>query len=114
LEAAKLYVWWPRLDIAGRRQIGMAEAEVARHRNSPILLLTSFLHEVGFGMKPKPVPAGYLMIAKDDLAGRINRLPIWARRYIHDLEIRADPSGDIQELADLRIGVLASIARLRL
>jgi hypothetical protein len=43
-----------------------------------------------------------MAIAKDDLADRINRLPVWVRRYIHDLETRADPYGDIQELADLR------------
>jgi hypothetical protein len=53
-------------------------------------------------MKPGPAPAGYLAISKRDLADRINRLPNWARKYIHDLETRADPSGDIQELADLR------------
>jgi hypothetical protein len=29
-------------------------------------------------------------------------LPDWARKDIHDLETRADPSGDIQDLADLR------------
>jgi hypothetical protein len=53
-------------------------------------------------MKPGAAPAGHLTISKRDLADRINRLPDWARKYIHDLETRADPSGDIQELADLR------------
>ena len=53
-------------------------------------------------MKSRPVPAGYLAIAKEDLVDRINRLPVWARRYIHDLETRIDPSGDIRDLADFR------------
>jgi hypothetical protein len=53
-------------------------------------------------MKPRPVRPGHLTISADDLNDRINRLPTWARRYIHDLETRADPSGDIRDLADLR------------
>jgi hypothetical protein len=33
---------------------------------------------------------------------RINKLPAWARQYIHDLATRADPAGDLWELASLR------------
>ncbi len=41
-------------------------------------------------------------MARALLVEKINHLPPWARNRIHDLETRADPSGDIQELADLR------------
>jgi hypothetical protein len=53
-------------------------------------------------MKPRQVLPGHFAIAGDDLNDRINRLPLWARRYIHELETRADPSGDIRDLAELR------------
>jgi hypothetical protein len=33
---------------------------------------------------------------------RTMRLPAWAQQYIFDLEVRADPAGDIRELAALR------------
>lgn len=33
--------------------------------------------------------------------GHINALPEPLRRYIHDLETRADPAGDIQQIASL-------------
>jgi hypothetical protein len=34
-------------------------------------------------------------------AGEINGLPEKLRRYIHDLETRSDPAGDIKEIASL-------------
>jgi len=37
-----------------------------------------------------------------NLSERINSLPKWAREYIHELEARADPAGDVQELIFLR------------
>lgn len=33
-----------------------------------------------------------------ELSDKINKLPFWARDYIHNLETRADPSGEVQEL----------------
>jgi hypothetical protein len=53
-------------------------------------------------MKGRPIPPGPFKIRKDDLNSRLARLPLWARRFIAQLETRADPSGDIQEMADLR------------
>ena len=53
-------------------------------------------------MKGGPIPPGPFKIRKDDLNSRLARLPLWARRFIAQLETRADPSGDIQEIADLR------------
>lgn len=33
---------------------------------------------------------------------KINALPDWARAYIHDLEARADPAGDVRTIAELK------------
>jgi hypothetical protein len=41
-------------------------------------------------------------ITPDRLARRINALPLWARDYIHLLETRVDPQGEIEELVFLR------------
>ncbi len=51
---------------------------------------------------PKPARNRPLKISQKDLADRINKLPAWARQYIHDIETNADPAGMIRELADLR------------
>jgi hypothetical protein len=53
-------------------------------------------------MKDRLIPPGPFKIRRDDLNSRIARLPLWARRFIAQLETRADPSGDIREIADLR------------
>jgi hypothetical protein len=37
-------------------------------------------------------------ITPDRLVRRINALPLWARDYIHLLEMRVDPQGEIEEL----------------
>ena len=42
------------------------------------------------------------VITPDRLAPRINALPLWARDYIHLLETRVDPQGEIEELVILR------------
>src|SRR5205809_151831 len=57
---------------------------------------------IRYALTMKPVPPGRLTISRAALADGINALPGWAQKYIHDLETRADPSGDVQELADLR------------
>jgi protein tyrosine/serine phosphatase len=38
----------------------------------------------------------------DALVARINKLPKWARDYIHHLSTRVDPQGEIEELVQLR------------
>jgi hypothetical protein len=43
----------------------------------------------------------------------INALPGPLRRYIHDLETRADPAGDVAQIAILRETVAALEARIR-
>jgi hypothetical protein len=46
-------------------------------------------------------------------AEHINALPGPLRRYIHDLETRADPAGDIAQIAFLKETVVALQARIR-
>jgi hypothetical protein len=44
---------------------------------------------------------------------RSGRLPGPIRRYIHDLSTRADPAGDVAEIACLKETVAALGARIR-
>jgi hypothetical protein len=46
-------------------------------------------------------------------SGHINALPRPLRRYIHDLETRADPAGDVAQIAILKETVAALEARIR-
>jgi len=46
-------------------------------------------------------------------ADHINALPGPLRRYVHDLEIRADPAGDVAEIAMLKENNAAVWARIR-
>lgn len=46
-------------------------------------------------------------------ADGINPLPAPLRNYIHDLETRADPAGEVQELALARMTITALEARIR-
>jgi hypothetical protein len=46
-------------------------------------------------------------------ADGINVLPALLRDYIHDLETRADPAGEVQELALARMTIAALEARIR-
>lgn len=43
----------------------------------------------------------------------VNALPGPVRRYVHDLETRCDPSGDVQTIASLREQVAGLTARVR-
>lgn len=43
----------------------------------------------------------------------INSLPAPLRTYIHDLETRADPAGEVQELALARMTIVALQRRIR-
>ena len=47
------------------------------------------------------------------LAAEINALPLRVRAYVHDLEVRCDPAGTIQELACARENVTALAAAAR-
>jgi hypothetical protein len=57
-------------------------------------------------LKDKSVPAGPQVSADE-----INALPDRIRKYIHDLERRADPADDVQLIAELREQV-ARLTRL--
>jgi hypothetical protein len=41
-------------------------------------------------------------LSETNLTRRINGLPRWARQYIHDIETKCDPAGDIRTIAELR------------
>ena len=50
------------------------------------------------------------------LVGRINKLPKWARRYIHDMATQADPRGDVADLIFLqneRLALIKTIGELK-
>lgn len=52
------------------------------------------------------------MARKYPTAAQINRLPKALRDYIHDLETRADPAGDLQRLALAEENVRALTAKI--
>ena len=43
---------------------------------------------------------------------RINNLPEWLRRYVHDIEARCDPAGDVRTITELRDTIRALEARI--
>ena len=47
---------------------------------------------------------------REPLSARINALPEWARQYIHDIETRCDPAGDIRTITELRDTIRALTA----
>jgi hypothetical protein len=55
-------------------------------------------------------------MAIHDFDERINKLPVWARQYIHHLATQADPQGDIRDLVYLkqeRNALIKTIAELK-
>lgn len=40
--------------------------------------------------------------SEPSLSGKINALPDWARQYIHDIETKCDPAGDVRTITELR------------
>jgi hypothetical protein len=63
-------------------------------------------HVAVFALNDAPPPGDYWRGWSPD-AKHINGLPQPVRQYIHDLETRADPAGDVAELACLRETVAA-------
>lgn len=47
------------------------------------------------------------------ISERIESLPRWARQYIHDIETKCDPSGDIRTVTELRDTIRCLEARIR-
>lgn len=50
--------------------------------------------------------------SSEELNARINALPDWLRKYIHDIETKCDPAGDIRNLAEARMQIAALLRKL--
>ena len=57
-------------------------------------------------LTPRPIPTQGERMTPD----QVNALPDPLRRYIHDLETRADPAGDVQLIYELRAQLTAAEA----
>jgi hypothetical protein len=49
-------------------------------------------------------------IGEPTLTDKINTLPEWARQFIHDIETRCDPAGDVRTITELRDTIRALTA----